>query len=546
VESYTFAHRMPVVLTARAVMFLLCATLTALSAPKAGQIAAVGGLLIVAVLASLPWNERVAWWIPTAEGVLAAAVIAGSAPLNEALLPYLIVPALGAGLARGLWGALVTVVMSGLVVLGAKAPSLRTEVGLSDIAAIMQWLVVSMAVGLLAAWARNIQQRPTDPDVAAYESAYRLLNELRTVSRQLSVGLDQNTLADSMLNELMGALPADRGAAYAVSDNGKFAPLSASGIRAEVWAPRASDGSAWARALRTGRPHTQTGGLGLSRREHVYGAVVPVKVGQRTIAMIGVERDGSILVDDDLSVAASWASDYAIRLDTALLFSEVRSIATAEERRRLAREIHDGVAQELASLGYAIDDLAAQASNPQVKDGLRELRSEVTRVITELRLSIFDLRSEVTAGVSLNTALSDYIRSLGPSLDAEVHVSLQETGTRLRFETEAELLRIAQEALTNCRRHAGATNIWIRSSITPPDFEIVITDDGKGLGEGRVDSYGMEIMRERTARIGGTLDVSERAGGGTIVRVAAAVRPLEGSETGRLEALPITDTQEGV
>jgi signal transduction histidine kinase len=516
-----------------------------LSSPKAGQIAAVGGLLIVAILASLPWSERIAWWIPTAEGVLAAAVIAGSAPLNEALLPYLIVPALGAGLARGLWGAIVTVVMSGLVVLGAKAPSLRTDEGLGDIAAIMQWLVVSMAVGLLAAWARNIQERPTDPDVAAYESAYRLLNELRTVSRQLSIGLDQNTLSDSMLNDLMGALPADRGAVYAVSDTAKFAPLSASGIRADVWAPRSSDGSAWARSLRTGRPHTQTGGLGLSRRDLVHGAVVPVRVGQRTIAMIGVERDGSQFDADDLAVAASWANDYAIRLDTALLFSEVRSIATAEERRRLAREIHDGVAQELASLGYAIDDLTAQASNPKVKDGLRDLRSEVTRVITELRLSIFDLRSEVTAGVSLNTALSDYIRSLGGSLDAEVHVSMQETGTRLRFETEAELLRIAQEAITNCRRHSGATNIWIRSSITPPEFEIVITDDGKGRGEGRVDSYGMDIMHERTARIGGTLEVSERPGGGTVVRVASAVQPDDATDTGRLGTMALTDTQEG-
>jgi signal transduction histidine kinase len=522
VEPYTFAHRMPIVLTARAVMFVLCASLTALSAPKAGQIAAVGGLLIVAILASLPWSARVAWWIPTAEGVLAAAVIAGSAPLNEALLPYLIVPALAGGLSRGLWGAIVTVVMSGLVILGAKAPSFRTEDGLGDIAAIMQWLVVSMAVGLLAAWARNIQERSTDPDVAAYESAYRLLNELRRVSRQLSVGLDQNTLADSMLNDLIGALPADRGAVYAVSDNGKFAPLSASGIRAEVWSPRLSDGSAWARALRTGRPHTQTGGLGLSRRDSVHGAVVPVRVGQRTIATIGVERDGAPFADDDLAIAASWANDYAIRLDTALLFSEVRSIATAEERRRLAREIHDGVAQELASLGYAIDDLTA-----------------------ELRLSIFDLRSEVTAGVSLNTALSDYIRSLGPSLDAAVHVSMQETGTRLRFETEAELLRIAQEAITNCRRHASATNIWVRSAITPPEFEIVITDDGRGLGPGRVDSYGMEIMRERTARIGGTLEVSERPGGGTIVRVASAVLPADGADPGRLGAMLVTDTQEG-
>lgn len=526
-------------------MFTLCASLTVLSAPGSGQIAAVGALLFVAILASLPWSPRVAWAIPTAEGVLAAAVIAGSTPLNEALLPYLIVPALGAGLARGAVGALVTVTMSALVILGAKAPSLRSAGDLNDAAAILQWLVVSMAVGLLAAWTRRIQQRPVDPDVAAYESAYRLLNELRAVSRQLSIGLDQNTLADSMLNDLMAALPAERGAVYAISDAGKFVPLTAVGVRPDTWGPRSSDGSAWARALRTSRPHTQTGGLGLSRRTDGQGAVVPMRVGQRTVAMIGVERNGAPFDEADLKIATSWASDYAVRLDTALLFSEVRSIATAEERRRLAREIHDGVAQELASLGYAIDDLTAQTSNPQLKEGMRELRAEVTRVITELRLSIFDLRSEVTAGVSLNTALSDYIRSLGGSLDAEVHVSMQETGTRLRFETEAELLRIAQEAITNCRRHSAAANIWVRSAITPPDFEIVITDDGKGLGEGRIDSYGMEIMRERTARIGGSLEVGERPGGGTIVRVASAVRPADAGASGTLEPMSLTEHQDG-
>ncbi len=92
----------------------------------------------------------------------------------------------------------------------------------------------------------------------------------------------------------------------------------------------------------------------------------------------------------------------------------MRSIATSEERRRLAREIHDGIAQELASLGYAVDDLVAEASqdtheqaragSPPLADVLRKLRGEITRMVGELRLSIFDLRSEVQAQVALGTA----------------------------------------------------------------------------------------------------------------------------------------------
>jgi hypothetical protein len=87
----------------------------------------------------------------------------------------------------------------------------------------------------------------------------------------------------------------------------------------------------------------------------------------------------------------------AIRLEAALLFDDVRSLATNEERQRLAREIHDGVAQELVMVGYGIDN--AQATLPEgaeeTAEELRTLRNEVTRVITELRLSLFELRSEV-------------------------------------------------------------------------------------------------------------------------------------------------------
>jgi signal transduction histidine kinase len=522
VDQYALAHRLPIVLTARAVLCVLCLSLTFIDQPGTGQFVAAGALVVVAIAASLPWPARVASLVPVAEGVLAAAIIAGTDPLNEALLPYLVVPVLASGLASGARGAVVTAVMSGLVLALERSTSPDDIAVATDLASITQWVVVSMAVGLVAAWARRVQERPTDPDVAAYESAYRLLNQLRTVSRQLSVGLDPVTLADSMLDDLLESLPAERGAVFTLSDNNRVVPLTTRDVRPELWSPRSTGGSAWSRALRDGVGHAQDDGLGFARTDY-FGAVIPVRVGQRTIALVGVERQHDRFHNSELSTATAWAADYAVRLDTALLFSEIRSIATTEERRRLAREIHDGVAQELASLGYAIDDLAARTSSPDVKRGLRELRTEVTRIITELRLSIFDLRSEVTAGVSLSAALSDYVRSLGPTIGAEVHFAMQESGSRLRFETEAELLRIAQEAITNCRRHSAAQNIWVSSTVSPPAFELTIADDGLGLGDGRTDSFGMDIMRERASRIGASLTVQPRTGGGTEVRVMSAI-----------------------
>ncbi len=219
----------------------------------------------------------------------------------------------------------------------------------------------------------------------------------------------------------------------------------------------------------------------------------------------------------------------ALRLETALLFGEVRSIATSEERRRLAREIHDGIAQELASLGYAVDDLVAEASqeadgqpragHPPMADVLRKLRGEITRMVGELRLSIFDLRSEVQAQVALGTALSDYVRAVSAGTTFSVHLVLDEAPDRLPIAAETELLRIAQEAITNARKHAAAEHLWVTLRVDPPAAHLRIEDDGRGMGTKRHDSFGLEVMRERAVRLGADLTIGSREPHGTFVDI---------------------------
>jgi signal transduction histidine kinase len=204
--------------------------------------------------------------------------------------------------------------------------------------------------------------------------------------------------------------------------------------------------------------------------------------------------------------------EQALRLDAALAFDEIRSIATMEERHRLAREIHDGVAQEIASLGYVVDDLTAHATSDTQRRKLHALRSELTRVVSELRLSIFDLRTEVSAG--LGSALSDYVREVGARSGLTVHLTLDVSPTRLRGEVETELFRIAQEAITNARKHSCASNLWVDCRIQPPAASIIVRDDGGGLGRPRDDSYGIKIMRERAGRIGAALSIEENDASG--------------------------------
>jgi signal transduction histidine kinase len=236
------------------------------------------------------------------------------------------------------------------------------------------------------------------------------------------------------------------------------------------------------------------------------------------VGLLAVERRGQPWGDDELIELSDAGNAEAVRLEAALLFDEVRSLATAEERQRLAREIHDGVAQEVASLGYLIDDINAHAP-PEVTSQLTGLRDEVSRIISELRFSIFDLRREIGPGASLTSVLADHARYVGATAGIAVHLELSESPARLRTAIESEILRIAQEAIANARRHSRARNLWITCLVDAPEIYLRVDDDGRGLLPPRDDSFGLSIMRERAERAGCQLSVTDRPGGGTSVEV---------------------------
>jgi signal transduction histidine kinase len=173
-------------------------------------------------------------------------------------------------------------------------------------------------------------------------------------------------------------------------------------------------------------------------------------------------------------------------------------------------------------VGYGIDNAMASLNEDPKETGeeLRSLRAEVTRVINELRLSLFELRSEVDRHGGLAAAIAEYARTVGASAGLRVHYTLDESTARLPAATEAELLRIAQEAITNARKHAGAANLWVSCAIDPPFAQIEVSDDGQGIADQRPDGrYGLAIMAERAERIRGRLEIRPRHPGGTTVAV---------------------------
>lgn len=482
-------------------------------------------LSVVAVLASIPLPaSRLSRLRPIGEAALAAAIIGSTTPLSEPLLPYLVVPPLAAGLLSGVLASTSTTLVSLLVLIAARWVggdlTSRPEVTL-----IAEWVGLGLATGLVGAWARSVATREQQVN-STYVAAHRLLTRLRDVARTLPTGLDEVALAQTLLRSMRDDVDFERAALYGRTEGGMLMPLAYEGADHVEWHPSMDEGI-WAKVWRTGRTQQQAGTFTDPTRGHA--AVVALRLGDRRVGLIGFERESGPWSNRQLGRVQNVADDAALRIDTGQLFSEVRALATVEERRRLAREIHDGIAQEVASLGYIVDDLSARADDERTREDLLTVRSELTRIVSELRLSIFDLRSDVQPAAGLGAALTSYVRSVGTGSGLTVHLVLDESSYRLPIEAETELLRVAQEAITNARKHARARNLWVTCRVDPPRAFLRIADDGKGLGSPRTDSYGMEIMRERTSRVGAGLTVRNRVGGGTVVEVTlgASARPRE-------------------
>jgi signal transduction histidine kinase len=446
-----------------------------------------------------------------------------------AMLPYLVVPPVAAAMQRRRREAAGLLALAAIVlaVLGLVDDQINDRGYLTES---IEWLLLAAVAAAATSVLRDLlAQRRDRPQ--PYAEATRLLTQLRTVARQLpGATLDPGGLAEHLLDDVRTVARSDRAAVMCASGGNRLVVLAQSGATRIDWETSLDADSmiseAWANQL------PQTGSTSQARTHpggDVSVLVVPLAAGVRTVGLLTLECDvAGAYPRDVINRVSALAAPAALRLEAALLFDDVRSLATNEERQRLAREIHDGVAQELVMVGYGIDNTLAVLPDTatDAADELRSLRSEVTRVITELRLSLFELRSEVDRHGGLAAAISEYARTVGASGGLRVHMSLDESTARLPAAVEGELLRIAQEAITNARKHAGATNLWVTCAVDPPFAQVEVSDDGHGMADQRPDGrYGLAIMAERAERIRGRLEVRPREPSGTTVAIVIGTSP---------------------
>jgi signal transduction histidine kinase len=180
--------------------------------------------------------------------------------------------------------------------------------------------------------------------------------------------------------------------------------------------------------------------------------------------------------------------------------------------------MHDGVAQELVALGYIVDEIASVSNEDETRTLVDALRAEISRVVAEIRYSILDLRHHVSEH-RLSGALADYVHQVTQDMDLRVNLVLDESGPALPPRTESELLRVAQEAIGNVRKHARANNLWVTLVSDGSTLLLEVEDDGVGNAQPKERHWGLQSMQERAAGIDASLEVTSREGGGTIVRL---------------------------
>lgn len=534
------------IIAARVAMMVLVAVLAYVATSDARMLGWIALLVVAALPAVIAPRHRFLAPLGRYAEVIVTCIAADSvarhvtnhvlfAPAGAAagaVLPYLVVPPVAAAVARKQREPFLLIGVAVLALGIATVTDSHLDRGFLIVSA--EWVLLSIVAATMAVAVRRvIAERREHPQ--PYAEATRLLTQLRTVARQLpGATLDPGGLAEHLLDDVRKVARADRASVLCASGGSRLVVLAQSGVDRVDWETSLDSDSVIAEAWASQQPQTSARSQARSHSNgEVSALVVPLVTGVRTVGILAVEADAAHAYPQNVvSRVASLAAPAALRLEAALLFDEVRSLATNEERQRLAREIHDGVAQELVMVGYGIDNALAVLPEDATNAGdeLKTLRGEVTRVITELRLSLFELRSEVDRHGGLAAAISEYARTVGSSAGLRVHMSLDESTARLPSAVEAELLRIAQEAITNARKHSGAENLWVTCVVDPPFAEVEVSDDGQGMRESRPEGrYGLAIMAERAERIRGRLEIRPRQPSGTTVAVVIGTAPRRGS-----------------
>jgi len=270
-------------------------------------------------------------------------------------------------------------------------------------------------------------------------------------------------------------------------------------------------------------------------------ASVPLAIGDRRLGMLNVaSADWRVLSDAELSLLTTAGALVSLAVERSRLEAATARALAAEERNRLAREIHDTLAQGLAALTMQLE-VADSLAGTKAPDDSR-LHSAVERALLlaratldEARRSVLDLREAPLEGRSLSEALEALASEADSSADDAVEVTViasDGVDAKLSPAVAGGLYRVAQQAVVNATRHARARQITLRVTRSENEIHLRVEDDGTGFEPTDVpgDRFGLVGMRERARLLGGSLTVESAPDAGTAIEVRV---PIDVRHAGR-------------
>src|SRR5260370_5159999 len=263
---------------------------------------------------------------------------------------------------------------------------------------------------------------------------------------------------------------------------------------------------------------------------------VPMLVAGRVTGFIGIRftlKRGFRLEEIELTRALAHQATLAIQLTR--LSAQMRQSAVMAERNRMARDIHDTLAQGFTGVIVQLEaagEAMSQSRTARVSDHLNQAGELARESLREARRSVQALRPQALEGKQLSEALKDLIEKMTSGTTVKAEFTLQGNQQKLPPEWETNLLRIGQEVLTNVLRHAQADEFKVLLVFDSREIRLGLRDNGCGFDpQRRHEGFGLQGMRERAEGMGGQLSIESANGKGTVISIVLPVATPAGLET---------------
>lgn len=359
------------------------------------------------------------------------------------------------------------------------------------------------------------------------------LNTLKIIAERLNEATDIEDMLKDVLKELLYVIELDTGWIFLINEHGEY-KLAADHSLPEglVWNQKKPmcQGGCWCiNRYQDGRLKKAANIISCKRIEEViehkwgetrgitHHATVPLRAGNEKFGLLNVASPNKTYFSDgELALLESVAFQIGTAIKRIQLVEKERRHALIEERNRLAQDLHDSVNQLLFSITLTARGTKEMTDQSDIKEMLSYIQELSQEALLEMKALIWQLRPQgLENGIA--AALLNYATVLGLKMESDISGV-----STLPCHIEEEIWRIGQEALNNCKKHAGINEVFLKITRSKQTVQMVVSDKGRGFyydEHAVIPSLGLKGMKERALKLGGSFYLTSTPGKGTMIDI---------------------------